>query len=446
MSEMFRGLTGFSCDLSGWDVSAVKSMAGMFAQCRNFSGDSLACWNTSNCEDMSYMFEDTGPFTQSLCWDCSSCTTMHSMFQGCAGFNAGARIDFRNTGGVRVVERMFTSVDEFPEFSCVCEWDLTSVIAFDGMFSGCLWVEGEPAAAEQFLAAGWSRRTLVQARPKNVVDIRVFQDPRANAKLGITGGRVWDAAVVLAKHFEQEYRLLSQQVVGAAVTTRASAVRLLELGAGTGLCGVASAAVLPRGSPTPAPARGGPGGRRRDRENNSCVVVTDQAAHLELLERNVELNADAIKNENKCRLLAKELDWTSAEMRALLDEARKFSRGTALGFDVPSDAETDAPDPLPGSGVEEEADIFDLAIASDVIYHEEVVEMFVTTLEALVYSGCCRGALVGFELRSAAVTEYFLKRVFEVFSAEFLKSPENFESDAVVLLKLRPMLDEEEEY
>mmetsp|Transcript_13830 Transcript_13830/g.34090 ORF Transcript_13830/g.34090 Transcript_13830/m.34090 type:complete len:409 (-) Transcript_13830:127-1353(-) len=163
MRWMFNGREGFSCDLSGWDVSAVKSMAGMFAQCRNFSGDSLACWNTSNCENMSNVFNGAGRFTQSLRWDCSSCTTMNNMFSHCAGFSAGARLEFWNTGGVRDVGWMFSDVDEFPEFSCVCEWDLTSVIAFDAMFSECPSVDGVPAAEEKFLAAGWSRRTLTQA-------------------------------------------------------------------------------------------------------------------------------------------------------------------------------------------------------------------------------------------------------------------------------------------
>eukprot|EP00392_Amoebophrya_sp_AT5.2_P002970 g2975.t1 len=164
MREMFETLDGFSCDLSGWDVSAVKFMSRMFADCGNFSGDSLACWDTSNCISMEGMLSRTARLTQSLCWDCSSCTTMFQMIYGCAGFNPGARLEFRNTGGVRNVAHMFGDVDEFPEFSCVCEWDLTGVLKFHAMFLRCRSVDGVPAAEEQFLTAGWSRRTLSEAR------------------------------------------------------------------------------------------------------------------------------------------------------------------------------------------------------------------------------------------------------------------------------------------
>mmetsp|Transcript_8334 Transcript_8334/g.16470 ORF Transcript_8334/g.16470 Transcript_8334/m.16470 type:complete len:210 (-) Transcript_8334:1900-2529(-) len=83
------------------------------------------------------------------------------------------------------------------------------------------------------------------------------------------GGTVWDAAMVLARFLAS-----NQDAVFKGVT------RVLELGSGTGLCGIAIAKLMPEIE----------------------VVITDQASHLGLINQNIEINA--VPNAK-----AEELDW-----------------------------------------------------------------------------------------------------------------------------------------
>ena len=55
MAGMFSGAHLFSADLSKWDTSSVKLMGGMFAYARSFSGD-ISAWDTSSVTNMYGMF------------------------------------------------------------------------------------------------------------------------------------------------------------------------------------------------------------------------------------------------------------------------------------------------------------------------------------------------------------------------------------------------------
>lgn len=83
------------------------------------------------------------------------------------------------------------------------------------------------------------------------------------------GGTVWDAAMVLAR-----FLAANQVTIFKGVT------RVLELGSGTGLCGIAIAKLRPEVE----------------------VVITDQASHLDLIRQNIALNSVANAS-------AEELDW-----------------------------------------------------------------------------------------------------------------------------------------
>jgi hypothetical protein len=66
-------------------------------------------------------------------------------------------------------------------------------------------------------------------------EISIVQHPKQNLQLGITGGTVWDGAVVLSKYLEHLQK--SSGVIKGK--------RCVELGAGTGLVGIAVAALGP---------------------------------------------------------------------------------------------------------------------------------------------------------------------------------------------------------
>ena len=44
-------------DISGWDVSKVENMKGMFKKCESFEGKGLENWNINNVKSMNYMFD-----------------------------------------------------------------------------------------------------------------------------------------------------------------------------------------------------------------------------------------------------------------------------------------------------------------------------------------------------------------------------------------------------
>ena len=87
--------------------------------------------------------------------------------------------------------------------------------------------------------------------------VACHQADSSNLEKGITGGIVWDAAVVLAKALEE---MAAHRAVALARH------RVIELGAGTGLLGLCAAAL------------------------GADVVLTDQAPQLRLMSRSLALN------------------------------------------------------------------------------------------------------------------------------------------------------------
>ena len=84
MSGLFVNCKYFNGDLSKWDVSNVKKTVNMFAGCYKFNGD-LSNWDISNLEDMSYMFNQCFAFRGKGLenWDVSKVKDMTNAFRMC---------------------------------------------------------------------------------------------------------------------------------------------------------------------------------------------------------------------------------------------------------------------------------------------------------------------------------------------------------------------------
>ena len=79
--------TSFCGDISRWDVSNARTMAGMFEGASAFNGD-ISNWDVSNVTDMNSMFCMTRSFNSDISeWDVSKVTNMRKMFMQAKVFN-----------------------------------------------------------------------------------------------------------------------------------------------------------------------------------------------------------------------------------------------------------------------------------------------------------------------------------------------------------------------
>ena len=83
MLAMFYGCASFNQDISGWDVSNVTDMSYMFYECKSFNQD-LSKWNVSNVTGMAFMFSNCISFNQDLSkWNVSKVGYNTLMFYNC---------------------------------------------------------------------------------------------------------------------------------------------------------------------------------------------------------------------------------------------------------------------------------------------------------------------------------------------------------------------------
>ena len=119
----------FNKDISGWDVSSVTDMNGMFAGATSFNQD-ISNWDVSSVTDMSYMFADNQKFNKDISsWDVSSVTNMSSMFGEAEAFNQP--IGNWDVSSVTNMNGMFLSSAFNQDIN---SWDVSSVTNMHGMF------------------------------------------------------------------------------------------------------------------------------------------------------------------------------------------------------------------------------------------------------------------------------------------------------------------------
>ena len=133
----------FNGDLSGWDVSSVTSMHGMFYSAAAFNGD-LSGWDVSKVTSMHGMFRNVASFNGDLSgWDVSKVTSMHGMFDSAAAFN-GDLSGWDVSSVTNNMDLMFSGAAAFN--GDLSGWDVSSVISMSGMFIGAAAFNGDLSA------------------------------------------------------------------------------------------------------------------------------------------------------------------------------------------------------------------------------------------------------------------------------------------------------------
>ncbi len=84
--NLFNGINDIKGDITGWDVSNVLVMNGLFAN-SNFN-QNISKWDVSNVHDMENMFHNNKEFNQPIgCWNVKSLHISHNMFLKADKFN-----------------------------------------------------------------------------------------------------------------------------------------------------------------------------------------------------------------------------------------------------------------------------------------------------------------------------------------------------------------------
>ena len=135
MSTMFMGCKVLNPDLSGWDVSNVNDMRGMFDMAKSFEGKGLDKWRTTQLTDTKQMFYGCDNFNCDLSgWDVSNVTTMLSMFESCYKFDSN--LGNWDVSNVTDMKWMFRNCYNFKGTGLEM-WNTSNVITMDSMFDGC---------------------------------------------------------------------------------------------------------------------------------------------------------------------------------------------------------------------------------------------------------------------------------------------------------------------
>jgi surface protein len=137
LASCFSGCTNFDSNISGWDVTNVIDMSGMFDSARAFTSN-ISGWDTSNVTNMSFMFCSAIAFNSNISdWKTTKVTNMSYMF-----FNAGIfnqPIGIWDTSKVTNMYRMFSSAFEFNQSinynPTTGSWNTSNVIDMSWMFA-----------------------------------------------------------------------------------------------------------------------------------------------------------------------------------------------------------------------------------------------------------------------------------------------------------------------
>jgi len=134
MSGLFKDNTIFNGDISGWDVSNVRTMQEMF-QGASFNGD-ISAWDVSSVTNMANMFTRASSFNRDIsAWDVSSVRFMISMFSRASSFNRD--ISAWDVSSVTNMIQMFFDATSFRQnlssWIFPCPGDVTEMFLLSGI-------------------------------------------------------------------------------------------------------------------------------------------------------------------------------------------------------------------------------------------------------------------------------------------------------------------------
>ncbi|ENY53625.1 Hypothetical protein, DUF285 family [Metamycoplasma alkalescens 14918] len=172
--------------IENWDLSNIKSTFSMFSECH--IDQDLSDWNTSNVEDMSYMFENAVYFNQDLSnWDTSNVANMSYMFAGAISFNqdlsewdtskvedithfASPELEKQNWPNFSHLTQYFFNFDDFEE---LVEYEDEVVPEIDQVVGK--WNEKTRYS--------WDRKEFVKIIRKIIKNIKIFENEAFKFKL-----------------------------------------------------------------------------------------------------------------------------------------------------------------------------------------------------------------------------------------------------------------------
>ena len=106
MSEMFWKATGFTGDISNWDVSQVPWMVSMFKDAAAFNSD-LSAWDMSSVNSIRNMFAGASSFNQDISgWDMSNITNLEGVLHDATAFDQNLGSWDINQAAVSTVEEL----------------------------------------------------------------------------------------------------------------------------------------------------------------------------------------------------------------------------------------------------------------------------------------------------------------------------------------------------
>ena len=126
-------MTEFNSNLNNWNVSKVKNMIYMFACCTYFN-QPLNKWDVSNVENMAGMFFGAKKFNQPLNnWNVSKVKDMSDMFHNCEAFNRP--LDKWDVSNVKDMSNMFNVALKFNQN--INNWNVSNVEDLSKTFRYC---------------------------------------------------------------------------------------------------------------------------------------------------------------------------------------------------------------------------------------------------------------------------------------------------------------------